>query len=325
MCPIALAQERLVGPALEIHCTAAARDAGIAVLNVFGEVRARVHAALGLDSTVPVVVELVPDSAALRARVRAAGAAEPEDWVAAVALPHMGLMILRTDSAGGALQRLRGLLAHEMAHLALGAALRASGTAPLPRWVDEGLAQIAEGRLLLDETPALHMRAFFHTLLPLSALDGRFPETEGGGALAYAQSESFMKWLGRRGPLGVHALVQMLVHGAPLNNAVRAHTGLDLVQAEAAWVRELREDRSWMLETLLQIGFGAFVAVACVLAISRYVRRRRKLLQVLEIAEAAEVSEDANDSVAREGPLRIRRVRHFGWRPLRKDEEDPPV
>ncbi len=326
------AQERLQGPALEIRCAPAAREAGIAALNAFSEARARVRVALGLDALVPVVVELVPNQAALLARVRECGAAEPEHWVVAVALPWQGLMVLRTDQAGGALPRLRGLLAHEYAHLALGAALRAADTPPVPRWVDEGLAQVAEGRLFVEETPALHMRAFFHTLLPLSELENRFPQTEGGGALAYAQAESFVKWLGRRGEGGLPAFVQLLVHGASVDNAVRAHTGLDLQRAEERWRRELRDDRSWMLEMLLQVAFGGFVAVACVLAVARLVRRRRKLMQELERSEEmaqelpleGEALPEAGPPELTDSPPR-RRVRRFRWRTLRDDETDPPA
>lgn len=337
------AQIVLHGPALEVHCATQAREAGIQALNGFAEARARVRSTLGLSAPVPVVLELVPDAEALTARVRACGGAPPEPWAVAVALPSQGRIILRTDAGGAALTRLRGLLAHEYAHIALGAALRAAEVAPVPRWTDEGLAQIAEGRLLLDDTPELRLRAFFRTLLTLEELEQRFPESEGGGALAYAQAESLMKWICRAGAGGSSAFVQRLLLGDSVEQAVSAHTGFTLAHAEERWVQALREDRGWMLEALLQTAFGAFVAIACVFAVSRIVRRRRQLALEMAQREAleeeqlnalegkpGEVPGDDQRNAPERGEIpppasRSRARRRIRWRTLRDDEPDAPL
>ena len=56
------------------------------------------------------------------------------------------------------------------AAIAIGALARRSG-ATIPRWLNEGLAQYAEGRLFVDKAPDLAAKAFFGSLIPLDELD----------------------------------------------------------------------------------------------------------------------------------------------------------
>jgi|GEM_PF-7049320 hypothetical protein len=331
------AQVVLHGPGLEIRCTESARGAGVAMLNAWADARARVQAALGLPPPTQTVLELVPDAESLVAQVRASTGSELQGWVAGVALGAEGRMLIRTDSNSGALQRVEGILTHELAHLALAAARQRAQAPPVPRWLDEGLAQVAEGRMFREGNPALEMRAFFHTLLDLNDLVADFPASEGGSALAYAQAEAFVRWLGHQRARGLPEFVALLAEGADCDAAVRAHTGLSLEEALGAFERELRADRSWVLGALLEIGFGAFIAIVCVFAVARFVRRRRELMARMEAEEALAASQthsvdenlpsDAASSARETEPRPLRRhvVRGFGLRRLKPGEEEPPL
>ncbi len=331
------AQVVLTGPGLEIRCEESARGAGIAMLNAWADARGRVRAALGLPPPAHTLLELVPDGDTLVARVRTATGAELQPWVAGVALTAEGRMLIRTDAESGALRRVEGILTHELAHLALAAARAEAGRPPVPRWLDEGLAQVAEGRLFREGKPALAMRAFFHTLLDLGELASGFPATEGGSELAYAQAEEFVRWIGHRGAGGVPRFVALLADGADTESALRAYLGMGLEDAQAAFERDLRSDRSWMFGLVVEIGFGAFVAIACVFAVSRFVRRRRVLLDAMDADDAARSTsaEDTagypgtDDAAAREvgeaRPMRRHNARGFGLRRLKPGEPEPPV
>lgn len=332
------AQVVLTGPGLEIRCEDSARGAGIAMLNAWADARGRVRAALGLPPPAQTLLELVPDGDTLVARVRAATGSELQAWVAGVALTGEGRMLIRTDAESGALRRVEGILTHELAHLALAAARKEAGQPPVPRWLDEGLAQVAEGRLFREGKPALAMRAFFHTLLDLGELESGFPDTEGGSELAYAQAEEFVRWIGHRGAGGVPRFVALLADGRDTETALRAYLGLGLDEAQAAFERELRSDRSWMLGLAAEIGFGAFIAIACVFAVSRFVRRRRVLLDAMEADEALRAKSDSEDAAGYPGtvegaeemrgearPMRRHNARGFGLRRLKPGEPEPPV
>lgn len=335
---LAPAQVVLTGPGLEIRCEESARGAGIAMLNAWADARGRVRAALGLPPPPHTLLELVPDGDALVAHVRTATGAELQPWVAGVALTAEARMLIRTDAESGALRRVEGILTHELAHLALAAARAEAGQPPVPRWLDEGLAQLAEGRLFREGKPALAMRAFFHTLLDLGELESEFPATEGGSELAYAQAEDFVRWIGHRGAGGVPRFVGLLADGADTESALRAYLGLGLEEAQIAFERDLRSDRSWMFGLAVEIGFGAFIAIACVFAVSRFVRRRRALLDAMEAEEStlsahaadpgladADSGEEPHGSSDALRPLRRHRVGGFGLRRLKPGEPEPPL
>ena len=61
-------------------------------------------------------------------------------WADGTAYPHRGVIFLRAPSVrGGMAEPLEQVLDHELAHIILG---RAFGARPVPRWLQEGVAQL---------------------------------------------------------------------------------------------------------------------------------------------------------------------------------------
>lgn len=305
------------------------RGSALPYREAYREARARVRRATGALPPQEVTIELVEDADALSAAAQARGGSPLPDWVAGVALPAHRLIIIRLDLRSPSPVRVEGLLAHELCHVVAHHVVSGPDATPIPRWLDEGLAQLAEGRVFSPETPNLARRAFFGQLLDLSDLESSFPQTEGASALAYAQAESFVGWLAKRGPpqVGIPRLLAALREGHTVKRAFRDTFMQSLSELETDWRIGLRKDHSWMPSAIGQLLLGVLVAIAVVLGASRIVVRRRALQAQWE-EEQTEVEEEGLGGKEAHvethprprpsgPPLRIRRAR--------RDEEPPTV
>ena len=188
----------------------------------------RVRTILGLETPEPRTIRIVADQPELDDRVREAVGADAPDWAGAIAVPSRRLVFLRADLPRRDDLAVRAILAHEFAHLAIQKALEERGraTRPIPRWLEEGFAQIAAGRLRLDEDVDLRPAAFFGRLLEPADLDAAFRGGEGAAAKAYAEAEAFLRFLARRhGTSTTPRLLRALLDGVPLKDAVTPFGG----------------------------------------------------------------------------------------------------
>lgn len=325
----AVGQERL--PVLEatILYPEGRRASAFLYHDAYREARARVRRVTGALPPPDVSIALVEDSDALSAAVQARGGSSPPAWVAGVALPAHRLIIIRLDLRTPAPARVEGLLAHELCHVVAHHVASGPDATPLPRWLDEGLAQHAEGRVFSPETPNLAMRAFFGQLLDLSDLEDSFPQSEGASALAYAQAESFVDWLAKTGPAQTRfpRLLAALREGHSVKRAFRDTFVRTLDDLEADWRSMLRHDHSWMPSAIGQLLVGVLLAVAVVLGASRIVLRRRALRAQWGREEGDDEPDELGGGwVVVDTPPRPRRT---GPRPrirrVRSDEEPPTV
>lgn len=328
---------RVEGAGVVILHPPESRTLAIDFLGAWPEAKARVRSVVGGRLPDAVTVELVGGSDVLAARVREATGSDLPGWVAGVALPGRDLIIIRTDLPGSRRERVAGILIHELAHIAVAARLREREGARVPRWFDEGVAQLAEGRVLMEQIPDLPMRAFFGRLIPLAELEDHFPATEGGSALAYAEAHSFLGFLTRQVVIGgVRPILDLLLEGQDLDGALRRLTLVPLETWEARWRADLRADRGWVAGFSLQVLTGLLVVAAVFLGVSRIVRRRRaaEAAWSAEAAGGTEVEadsgpgEDAGDADGEPPPSPAHRLpRHPGWmgiRRLRDGEDEPP-
>jgi hypothetical protein len=259
-------------------------DLAVITANAFPEAHEHVRRLLGSGLAAEVEVDLVGGSGELARLARARGVAEPASWVAGLAVPGQRWIALRSDLWGGPRERIAGLLRHEISHVA--AHDRAQGRA-IPRWFDEGVAQLAEGRLLREPWISLPARAFFGTLIPMAELDARFAGIEGAPALAYAQAESFTRFLERRlGERGLGGVLADLAMGFSFSEALTGRTGWTLDRLEAAWRSELRRERGWIPGLLGQFAMAVLI-LGAVLIGWPHARRRRIEERARMDAEAA--------------------------------------
>ncbi len=325
----AVGQDRLTVLEATILYPEGRRGSALPYRDAYREARARVRRATGALPPPEITIALVEDAGALSATAQARGGSPLPTWVAGVALPAHRLIIIRLDLRSSAPVRVEGLLAHELSHVVAHHVVSGPDATPIPRWLDEGLAQLAEGRVFSPETPNLARRAFFGQLLELSELESSFPQTEGASALAYAQAESFVGWLAKIGPPQVRMprLLVALREGHMVERAFRDTFMRSLSELETDWRIGLRKDHSWMPGAIGRLLLGVLVAVAVVLGASRIVVRRRALPAQWEEEEPEEETDGLGGEEARVEarprprpsgpPLRIRKAR--------RDEEPPTV
>jgi hypothetical protein len=146
---------------------------------------------LDLPAPRAIEVRLVREARDLAAVAPAGRGAPP--WAIGVAYPDLGVIGVAMRR-GANRSDPQVTLRHELAHIALGAAL---GRAP--RWLHEGFAYQHSGEWSWERTETLAGMAWFRSVIPIEQLDRSFPLAELPAHRAYAQSYDFVGYLSRRG------------------------------------------------------------------------------------------------------------------------------
>lgn len=169
---------------------------------------------------------------------RGALSAGSDAWVGGQTFPryHIVILIARANDLAGAQRS----VAHEATHLAIDGGGNENLLAPLPTWLDEGMAMVAEG----DTSPffqrALDGAVKQGTLFSLQALSGNFPEDSDEATVAYAQSESVVRYLVKT--YGRDRLAQLVAayrRGETPNDAFLHSTGVPIATFEQEWRHSL--------------------------------------------------------------------------------------
>jgi hypothetical protein len=111
-----------------------------------------------------------------------------------VAYPDLGILAVATRR-GGIASDPAETLRHELAHVALGAALGPW----VPRWLHEGFAYQHSGEWTFARAETLAGMAWGDNIVGLRQLEATFPDQEQPAGRAYAQSYDFVGYLSRRG------------------------------------------------------------------------------------------------------------------------------
>nr|MBP6630359.1 hypothetical protein [Kofleriaceae bacterium] len=197
----------------------------------------------GLPRPDHVEIRVVDDAADMQA-VAPDGRRVPA-WAAGVAFPDLGVLIV-ARTRGGQVIDVGETLAHELAHLALGAAVGARA----PRWLHEGFAYQHSADWSWDRTETLAQMAWAGNIQPLDELERTFPAAELPAQRAYAQSYDFVGFLAKRGRWEdreddgdrwpFRRFLGQLAAGADLDSAARAAFGRPLEALYQEWREDLR-------------------------------------------------------------------------------------
>jgi hypothetical protein len=201
----------------------------------------------------------------------------PPPWAIGVAYPEDGVVVV-AYRRGPVPADLDSVVVHELAHLALGAALGRRA----PRWLHEGFAYLHSSDFSLDRTRTLTGMAWSGNVIPLADLDRSFPAAENEAARAYAQSYDFVAYLARRGRSltpdddgnrwAFRDFLVALGDGATLEQAARKSFSAGMSDLFDEWRESLR-DRYFILPAGM---LGLFVwVVAAVLLVLAFLRKRR--------------------------------------------------
>lgn len=220
-----------------------------------------------LADSVPTRVFLAPDAA--RFDSLTGGLAPP--WAGGIAAPGERRIVLPAyPSERGDVSALAVTLHHELAHVALHRYLR---DAPIPRWFDEGYAQLAAGQW--DIASAWQVRVAFalHQAPPLDSLELSFPRPEAPARLAYLLAATAVQYLvDSSGPVALsHFLARWREEGR-LEPAMRGTYGVTLGQFEEDWRSFVKRRYGWAFFVSQAVIFWFFASIGLVLL---WLRRRR--------------------------------------------------
>lgn len=231
-----------------------------------------------IDLPVPreIEVRLVRDAKDL-ASIAPAGRGAPS-WAIGVAYPDLGIISVATRrgihwSDPGATLR------HELAHIALGAALGDRA----PHWLHEGFAYQHSREWSWERAETLAGMAWFGSTIPLDQLDAAFPEQEQVAHRAYAESYDFVGFLSRRGRWEdreddgdrwpFRRFLGAIAAGVDPDTAAKNEFGRSLKQLFEEWRADL--DQRYMMMPIGLFGLALWIFCALLLT-AAYFRRRHQ-------------------------------------------------
>ncbi len=194
------------------------------------------------------------------------------NWVAGHADPALNVILVALPPGIDQRYEIGRQIPHELMHILLYHKL-GPDAAPLPAWLDEGLASNAEHIVNPDYAWLLQDTYARDALLPLSDLCAAFPRDAASALLSYAEAQSFTAYLhAQYGRSGMEALLNAYADGLACERAPQVALGKSLSQLERAWIQTELAHSIWatlreMYPYLLLLGIIILVPL---LALWRY-------------------------------------------------------
>jgi hypothetical protein len=161
------------------------------------------------------------------------------DWIAGHADPDLNVMVVSLPP--GPDQRLETdrQIPHELTHILMYQTIQ-TGYDHQPLWFKEGLASINELRPNPDYYIILNSAIEKDGLIPITELCNNFPTDASGIYLAYAQADSFTRYLHRQyGSPGLQALFHNYSTGMDCERGLELALGETLKQSESQWIVDI--------------------------------------------------------------------------------------
>jgi hypothetical protein len=217
----------------------------------------------------------------------------PPPWAVGVAYPDLGVVVV-AHRRGAEFLDLQGTVRHELAHLALGAAL--GGRAP--RWLDEGFAFIHSSDFSFERARTLTGMAWTGKVIPMHELDRSFPRDKSAAERAYAQAYDFVAFLAHRGRYpdrhddgdrwAFRDFLGRIAAGDSADQAARGIYNASLTELLDEWYESLRGRYLMVPVGTFTIGVWVLASLLLVVAfIKRRRRNRQRLARWEEEEEAA--------------------------------------
>jgi hypothetical protein len=156
-------------------------------------------------------------------------------WEAGHADPSLGIGMLAVAPSDSQSINLQQLVPHELTHIMLYRFL-GDGFNRLPTWLEEGIASMEELYPNPDYASALDAASKNNSLLSFKDLCVSFPADSGRAYLAFAESQSFVRFLrDTYGNTGIVALTQAYADGLDCDLGATRAVGVPLNQLEMRW------------------------------------------------------------------------------------------
>jgi len=156
-------------------------------------------------------------------------------WEAGHADPSIGVGMLAAAPSDTQSIDLQRLVPHELTHIMLYRNL-GGGFNHLPTWLEEGIASMEELYPNPDYASALEAASKNNSLLSFEDLCTSFPADSGRAYLAFAESQSFVRFLrDTYGNTGIVALTKAYADGLDCDLGATRAVGMPLNQLDARW------------------------------------------------------------------------------------------
>ena len=169
-----------------------------------------------------------------------------QDWAVGCAFPLSRRIVIQNPKhIALAKLQLAQVLRHEIAHVLFGQCTR-KAVKEIPLWFIEGIAIYFADEWVPSRHETLLKHIFSKSILPLRELTRRFPRSQVGADLAYAESQDAVRWLVEvKGRDALFALISELHAGDSFNTAFEAVVGWDLATFDVLWRASLAERYRW--------------------------------------------------------------------------------
>ncbi len=240
----------------------------------------RLSEALGVPAGRTIEVYLTPDQDSFRALQPG----KIPRWADGTAWPQRGLIFLRAPRVrDGTASPLEQVFDHEIVHILLG---RAFAPRPVPRWLQEGTAQILAREYTAQTTGQLANGVLGGSLMSLDDLTSGFPASPTRAALAYAQSADLVAFiLNNHGEDALRVIVSELARGQSFDGAIRAATGGTVIDLETTWRGRLASSGLWLKPLVADSTLLGVTGLGLVFFWARARRQRRETLARWEVEE----------------------------------------
>jgi hypothetical protein len=244
----------------------------------------------GLPVPDQIEVRLVTQASDLAAIAPGGRGAPP--WAIGVAYPDLGVSSVALRR-GPQLADPAATLRHELAHIALGAALGSCGERGCrgaPRWLHEGFAYQHSREWSVERMETLAGMAWMGSTIPLDQLDNSFPAQEVIAHRAYAESYDFVGFLSRRGRYDdtsddgdrwpFRRFLTLVGQTGDLDGAAKAAFGRPLHALFDEWRDDLT--KRYMLVPIGLFGLAAWILCALLLVVAWWRRKRQNRRRVAQ-------------------------------------------
>jgi peptidase MA superfamily protein len=230
---------------------------------------------ISLDA--PLDVYIYSGSEALQSALILGGS----EWLAGHADPGLGVAVVSVAPGEQQTVQLQRQVPHELARVMLYRSLGRDGYDRLPVWLNEGIASMAESYPDPAYPGILALASQNDSLLRFVDLCAAFPADSAGASVAYAESDSFVRYLrDTYGNTGLIALTRAYADGLDCELGATRAVGTPLSQLDARW-RESALGQNVvgaavrnLLPYLVMLGFVLIVPLWSAI-VSAYGRRRR--------------------------------------------------
>ncbi len=162
-----------------------------------------------------------------------------QNWVAGQAAPDLNVSVVSLPAERPETRlEIKRQIPHELMHILL-YQYQEKGYANLPIWLVEGLASLAELTPNPDYQAIMVHAIQKDALIPMVSLCSSFPLDISGALLAYAEANSFIRYLyGQYGSSGLDKLVRGYADGLDCQRGVEVAFGNSLEKLEEQWLEE---------------------------------------------------------------------------------------